>query len=71
MSNWFLDKLTSSSFDENVDVAKRHDGNFNLWRRVISFTKKDGFSSFWEVIGVFSSETEANDAREKLRSSLS
>jgi len=65
MSNWFMDKITDGNGD-NVEVAGRFDGKFNLWRRKVDFSRKDGFTSYWEVIGVFNSEAEGLRAKAKL-----
>lgn len=55
MSNWFMDKITNGNSD-NLEVAKRFDGKFNLWRRHVDFSTKNGFTSYWEVVGVFDTE---------------
>lgn len=65
MSNWFMDKIMEKN-EENSDVAKRFDGKFNLWRRHVDFSRKDGFTSYWEVIGVFNTEAEGLRAKAKL-----
>lgn len=67
-SNWFIDNLNSSKFDDNVEIKQRGvDHLFNLWRKYINFDAKEGFSSGWEVIGVYETLEEAKEAKEKIR----
>lgn len=68
MNYWFSDAINPNNFDKNVEVAKRaYDGKFNLWRKVVELHEDGSWSQFWEVVGVFDEEREANTAKEDLR----
>jgi hypothetical protein len=70
MSNWFSDASNGGEFNKNVEIASRFDGLFNLWKKVVRFDEKEGYTSYWEVIGVFEDEGKAKAGKEAYRAQI-
>lgn len=68
-NTWFKDALTGD-FNKNVEIAGRYDGKFNLWQKVVELHEDGSLSQYWEVINVFDTEKEANEALEAIRKAV-
>lgn len=67
-----IETLTSTNFDENVEISQReYDQKFNLWNKTLFIdSNPEAMAWAWSVIGVFDDLTSAEEARETFRKTL-
>jgi hypothetical protein len=56
-----------ADFNKAHEIKDRFDGSFNLWQQVTIFDKVEGFTQYWQVVGVFPSFAEAAIFKDALK----
>ncbi len=54
--------------EKSVEITKRqYDGKYAVWRHMLSFDEDIQLSTFWEIIGVHDSYSEAARQKDRYR----